>query len=112
MSTGLALKSAHVLIGLRGEKETVGQGNNGEGEGGDFYRLATSVDWSSGRKFDRAHLSQARTHELDLGSMMVSGRAGRLSGSACPFKDRRRGDGIKQEKDKEDGEKVRHAYCE
>ena len=61
VSTGLALKSAHVLIGLRREKETAGQGNNGEGEGGDFCRLATSVDCSSGREVDGAQLSQART---------------------------------------------------
>ena len=40
---------------------------------------------------------------------MVSGGVGRLGVS---FKDRRRGDGIKQEEDKEDGEKVRHGYCE
>ena len=42
----------------------------------------------------------------------MSGGAGRLGGSVCPFKDRRRRDGIKQEEDKEDGEKVRHGYCE
>jgi len=65
--TGLALKSAYVLIGLRREKETVGQGNNGEGEGGDFCRLATSVDCSSGRKFDRAQLSRAKQRNLILG---------------------------------------------
>ena len=35
-----------------------------------------------------------------------------LDGSAYPFKGRRRGDGIKQEEDEEDGEKVRHGYCE
>ena len=75
VSTGLALKSAYVLIGLRREKETVGQGNNGEGEGGDFCRLATSADYSSGRKFDRAQLSQTRTQELNLGSKIVSGGA-------------------------------------
>ena len=74
VSTGLALKSAYVLIGLRREKETAGQGNNGEGEGGDFCRLATSADCSSGREVDRAQLSQARTQELDLGSKMFSGR--------------------------------------
>ena len=78
VSTGLALKSAYVLIGLRREKETAGQGNNGEGEGGDFCRLATSVDCSSGRKFDRVQLSQARTQELDLGRKKVSNEAGRL----------------------------------
>ena len=75
VSTRLALKSAYVLIGLRREMETAGQGNNGEGEGGDFCRLATSVDCSSGRKFDRAQLSQARTQEFDLGTKMVSGGA-------------------------------------
>ena len=64
-----------MLIKLIREKETTGQGNNGEGEGGDFCRLATSADYSSGRKFDRAQLSQARTQELDLGSKMVSGGA-------------------------------------
>ena len=56
MSTGLALKSAHVQIGLRREKETAGQGNNGE-EGGDFCRLATSANCSSGREVDGAQLS-------------------------------------------------------
>ena len=73
VSTGLALKSAHVLIGLRREKETAGERNNGGG--GDFCRLATSADCSSGREVDRAQLSQARTQELDLGSKMVSGGA-------------------------------------
>jgi len=47
VSTGLALKSAHVLIGLRREKETAGQGNIGERV--NYCRLATSVDCSSGR---------------------------------------------------------------
>ena len=75
VSTGLSLKSAHVLIGLRREKETAGQGNNGAREGGDFYRLATSIDCSSGREVDGAQLSQARTRELDLGSKMVNGGA-------------------------------------
>ena len=36
----------------------------------------------------------------------------RLGYSAYPFKGRRCEDGIKQEEDKEDGEKVRHGYCE
>jgi len=66
VSTGLALKSAHVLIGLRREKETVGQGNNREG-GGDFCRLATSADCSSGREVDRAQLSRARQRNLIWG---------------------------------------------
>ena len=34
VSTGLALKSAYVLNGLRREKETAGQGNNGGGDYG------------------------------------------------------------------------------
>ena len=69
----------------------MGQGNIGER--GNYCWLATSVDSSSERKFDRAQLSQARTQELDLGRKKVSGEAGRLGGSACPFKDRRRGNG-------------------
>ena len=52
------------------EEETMGQGNIGER--GNYCRLATSVDCSSRRKFDRAQLSQARTHELNLGIKMVS----------------------------------------
>ena len=67
VSTGLALKSAYVLIGLRREKETAGQGNNGEGEGGDFCRLATSADCSSGREVDGAQLSRARQRNLIWG---------------------------------------------
>ena len=45
-------------------------------------------------------------------SKMVSGGVGWLGGLVCSFKDRRREDGIKQEEDKEDGEKVRHGYYE
>ena len=73
------------------EEETTGQGNIGERR--NYCRLATSVNCSSGRKFDRAQLSQARTQELDLGRKKVSSEAGWLGGSACPFKDRRRGNG-------------------
>ena len=69
----------------------MGQGNIGEQ--GNYCRLATSVDCSLGMKFDRAQRSQARTHELDLGRKKVSGEAGWLGGSACPFKDRRRMNG-------------------
>ena len=41
VSTGLALKSAYVLNGLRREKETVGQGNNGGGDHGSmkYWRM-------------------------------------------------------------------------
>ena len=69
------------------EEETTGQGNIGER--GNYCWLATSVDCSSGRKFDRVQLSQARTQELDLGRKKVSGEAGWLGGSACPFIGRR-----------------------
>ena len=71
----IRLVDQHLAVGLEIMDETVGQGNNREEEGGDFCRLATSTDCSSGREVDGAQLSQARTQELDLGSKMVSGGA-------------------------------------
>ena len=42
----------------------------------------------------------------------MSSGAEQLGDSAYPFKGRRHGDGVKQEEDKEDVEKVRHDYYE
>ena len=41
----------------------------------------------------RSAAFSSNTEKLDLGRKKVSGKAGWLGGSACPFKDRRRGNG-------------------
>ena len=50
----IELVDLHLAVGLEIMDETAGHGNNGEEEGGDFCRLATSADCSSGREVDRA----------------------------------------------------------
>ena len=62
----IELVDLHLAVGLEIIDETVGQGNNGE-EGGDFCRLATSGDCSSGREVDGAQLSRARQRILIWG---------------------------------------------
>ena len=75
-------------------------------------RLTTSADYCSSGEIDRRSFHGQEQRNLIWESKMVSGGVGRLGSSACPFKGRRRGDGIKQEEDKEDGEKLRYGYCE
>ena len=62
----IGLVDLHMTMGLEIMDETTGQGNNGE-EGGDFCRLATSTDCSSGREVDGAQLSRARQRNLIWG---------------------------------------------
>ena len=63
----IELVDLHLAVGLEIMDETAGHGNNGEEEGGDFCRLATSADCSSGREVDGAQLSRARQRNLIWG---------------------------------------------